>query len=295
MYKSLVRPHLDYCDLIIHEPPSINGVFDNENFTSPLNSLMSKLESVQYKAALAITGSWQGTSRSKLYSKLGFESLSDRRSFNRILQLFKIKDNITPAYLRLKLTPHTVHDLNANPNIFDEKRTRTQRYKNTFFPNAISTWNNVIPNIQGNLSKSSIKTHMLKSIRPPCKSFYDIHDPIGLHHLFQLRTELSPLRDHKYHHKFADTPTNICKCNRGIEDTYHFLFSCRFFAAHRVNLAVNVTSILRTHNLLNLANNVELYLYGSSDLPVDKNKKILLSTIKYIKQTTRFARQTALT
>ena len=32
---------------------------------------MAKIESVQYQVALAITGTWQGTSRIKLYKELG--------------------------------------------------------------------------------------------------------------------------------------------------------------------------------------------------------------------------------
>ena len=73
MYKSLVRPHLDYCDVIYHVPSiqtQLGGV---------LNVLMEELEKVQYQAAIAITGVWQGSNRSKLYEELGWESLSDRR------------------------------------------------------------------------------------------------------------------------------------------------------------------------------------------------------------------------
>ena len=40
---------------------------------------MGLLEQVQYKAALVVSGCWQGTSRVKIYSELGWESLSDRR------------------------------------------------------------------------------------------------------------------------------------------------------------------------------------------------------------------------
>ena len=81
MYKSLVRPHLDYCDVIFHSPPDNNGIFDGrKNNHGTLNALMAKIESVQYQAALAIMGTWQGTSRSKLYDELGYESLSNRRS-----------------------------------------------------------------------------------------------------------------------------------------------------------------------------------------------------------------------
>ena len=62
-----------------------------------LNSIMEKLEKVQYQAALAITGAWQGSSRSKIYDELGWESLSDRRNCRRVLQIHKIIINDTLA------------------------------------------------------------------------------------------------------------------------------------------------------------------------------------------------------
>ena len=48
---------------------------------------IEKIESVQYSAALAITGAWRGTSRQKLYAELGWESLSSSR-WSRRLTLF---------------------------------------------------------------------------------------------------------------------------------------------------------------------------------------------------------------
>ena len=106
---------------------------------------MAKIERVQYQAALAITGAWQGTSRLKLYKELGLESLSDRRSANRVVQICKIINNITPTYLREKLPPLRIQrGRDAAPNIFHEKQTKTDRYKKSFFPNAIYSWNNII-------------------------------------------------------------------------------------------------------------------------------------------------------
>ena len=61
---------------------------------------MGKAERIQYQVALAITGTWQGSSRSKLYEELGWESLSERRWCRRILQLHKIVINKTPSYLK---------------------------------------------------------------------------------------------------------------------------------------------------------------------------------------------------
>ena len=42
-------------------------------------TLCDKIESVQYNAALAITGAIRGTSRYQLYQELGLENLSDHR------------------------------------------------------------------------------------------------------------------------------------------------------------------------------------------------------------------------
>ena len=69
------------------------------------------------------------------------------------------------------------------------------------------------------------KKHINTVFRPKTNIIFGIHDPVGLHYLFQLRVSLSPLRSHKFRYNFTDTPSEICHCNHGIEDTTHFLFS----------------------------------------------------------------------
>lgn len=62
IYKSFIRPHLDYDDVVYDQPK-------NESFSG-------KLEEIQYNAALAITGVIKkSTSREKRYKELGLESL----------------------------------------------------------------------------------------------------------------------------------------------------------------------------------------------------------------------------
>ena len=102
MYKALLRSHLDYCDTIYHIPALNNQI----NLGVTLTSLMETVERTQYQAALAITGAWQGSNRSKLYEELGWESLPDRRWCRRILQIHKMKNNTTPSYLTDKLPPN---------------------------------------------------------------------------------------------------------------------------------------------------------------------------------------------
>ena len=147
----------------------------------------------------------------------------------------------------------------------------------------------MISNFQDIPTFTSLKAHLLSLIRPKIKSTFGIHDALGLRYLFQLRVDLSPLRSHKRRHNFSDTPSETCECNLGIEDIRHFLFECPFYAIQRATLAVKVIDILQRKNLNHLGNQPEVYLYGDSSLDLFDNRKILLSTIKYVKDTKRFS------
>ena len=86
IYKSFLTLHLDYGDVICEY--AFNESFQN------------KLESVQYNAALAITGAIRGSSREKLYQELGLESLKSRRWYRKFcLFFFKLKKIENLSYL----------------------------------------------------------------------------------------------------------------------------------------------------------------------------------------------------
>ena len=89
MYKLYVRSHLDYGDILFHQ-------YD-PNFSL---SLTIVLESVQYSAALAVTGAWRATNTDKIYEELGWESLYHRRYYRHITLFCKIVNECTPEYLR---------------------------------------------------------------------------------------------------------------------------------------------------------------------------------------------------
>ena len=121
IYKAVIRPHLDYGDII----------YDNSS-----NAIFSQMiESVQYNAALAIHGS----SRDKLYQELGFESLHDRRLFRKLCFYYKIQHNNCPLYL-IKLLPTmetNCYSLRSNrPRTVLKVRT-TGLFKSTFSPPAL--------------------------------------------------------------------------------------------------------------------------------------------------------------
>ena len=129
LYKLYVRPHLDYGDVIYQL--SCKEVSSN----SRGNILMQKLESVQYSAALAVTGTWKGTSREKLYQDLGWESLYLRRWSRRLFMIYKIINNLMPDYLRDPI-PQLIRSYYAfrNQPVVGQIRARNKKYKSSFFP-----------------------------------------------------------------------------------------------------------------------------------------------------------------
>ena len=74
IFKSFIRPRLDYGDLI----------YDRTYNTS----FHQNIESIQYNAGLAITGAVRVTSREKLYQECGFKSLQQRRWYRKRCCLF---------------------------------------------------------------------------------------------------------------------------------------------------------------------------------------------------------------
>ena len=99
IYKSFVRPHLDYGDIIYDQP-------QNESFCN-------KLESIQYNAALAINGAIRGASKTKLCKELGLEFLKSRRWFRRLCTFYKIITYNIRLYLA-DLLPKGTHSYNTH-------------------------------------------------------------------------------------------------------------------------------------------------------------------------------------
>ena len=152
LYKSFVRPHLDYGDIIYEE--SYNASFHE------------RLESIQYNASLAITGAIKGTSKEKLYNELGLESLQYRRWYRKLCHFYK--------YYILKQPKYLFDIIPINPSNYSTRNTdkippfnvRHNFYKNSFFPSAVIEWNKLDPEIRNVDSFNIFKKSILSFIRP---------------------------------------------------------------------------------------------------------------------------------
>ena len=281
-----VRPHLDYCDIIYHIPV-IKNDFDS---SLTLNYQMNALERTQYQAALAVSGTWKGTNRNKIYEELGWETLDQRRSFRRLVQFYKIMNDKTPDYLKIPIQSlqRVGH---RSTNVIDKIFCRTDKYLNSFFPDSVIAWNGIGPLLRGAISLSIFKKNILKSIRPVNKSLFNIHNPNGISRIFQLRVGLSPLKSHKKSHGFHNTPDDLCACLLNAETTQHFLLKCPNYNEHRHHLFQILNPIMLANDINQLQDRelVRLVLYGHEKFSFHENQILLKATMNFLVNTSRFS------
>ena len=130
-------------------------------------------------------------------------------------------------------------------DVIGQMRTRTEKFKSTFYLHCLSEWNVLETETRLAPSVAILKKKMLLKIRPPGKPVFGIQDPKGLSYLTQLRVDLGKLNFHKFKHNFKDTTNPMCPTNDGIEDTEHFLLLCHCFDLQRQSLLAGIYALLR--------------------------------------------------
>ena len=210
IYKSFVRPHLEYGDIIYDQPQNA--------------SFCNKLESTQYNAALAITVVIRGTSKTKLYKELGLGFLKSRRWFRRLCTFYKIRTYNIPLYLA-DLLPKGTHSYNThNSEDITTFQSRTDTFKFSFFPWSIVEWNKLDLKIR-NSSYLVFRNYLLKRISPLAAPVNNIHNPLGLKLLTRLRLGLSHLNEHRFSHNFESCLNPLCTCSLEVESTTLFSYT----------------------------------------------------------------------
>ena len=277
IYKSFVRPNLDYADIIYDKP-------FNESFKR-------KIEMVQYKAALVITGAIKGTSRDRLYQELGLESLADRRWSRRLFFFHKIIQGLLPSYLqtyRKPVSEGAYITRSTTQNKIKQIPARSKIFENSFFPYCIKEWNKLNDKIRNIKSFNKFKVTILNFIRPKGNSVFDLHDTNGIKLLTRLRLNFSHLNEHKFRHNFNDMVDPMCTCDLEPETTLHYLLRCSIYSAQRQELLHNVCVL--NPSLKNYSNEklLNILLYGSENFNCNMNKDILKATIKFLKISKRF-------
>ena len=124
--------------------------------------------------------------------------IQESRRWLRTLCLFyKIYKNKSPSYLfnlipdRVKFYSTRGSQINDISNI----KTRSNFFRNSFFPSIIIEWNKLDSDIHNSDSLNIVKLPLLKFVRSVANSVFDINNPDGL-------KLLTRLRYHKFRHNF---------------------------------------------------------------------------------------------
>ena len=124
IYKSFIRPHLDYGDIIY-----------NKAYNS---SFYQNLEKIWYNSVLPITGAIRGMSKEKFYQDLGLESLEKTRCYWKICYFYKIFDKSSSTYfLNIIIVSSTSYFTRYVENVSPFK-VRHDSLKNVFFPPTVT-------------------------------------------------------------------------------------------------------------------------------------------------------------
>ena len=131
IFKTLVQPHFDYCDIV---------------WGSCGETLSTKLQKLQNRAARVLTFSSYDTDANQLISDLGWNTLSTQRDKHKAILVFKSLNGLTPEYLgsrfisREDTNPYSLRD---SMNKLAIPLPRTNYYKNSFAYSGAVLWNSL--------------------------------------------------------------------------------------------------------------------------------------------------------
>ena len=129
IYRSIIEPYFNYCCL----------VWDGLSET-----LSNKLQRLQNRAARVITGLPYTVRSTEIRKQLGWSSLSEMRSQQKAIMMYKIVNDLAPSYMADMFTSQygsQVHSLRNSAFNFEIPNARTEPYRNSFAFTGAKIWN----------------------------------------------------------------------------------------------------------------------------------------------------------
>ena len=171
-------------------------------------------------------------------------------------------------------------------NSFNTVSCKSEYFKNSFVPNVINEWNELDPDIRS--SSTLFRNTLLKFIGPAQRKTFNINDSVGVKLLTRLRLGFSHLRDHNFRNGLRDILNPLCPCSIETKTTAHYFLRCHFYNVNRSALMSQLNEIDSSFSALNENKFIGLILYGRDKFDDKRNHNILMSTIKFIKDSQRF-------
>ena len=275
LYKITVRSVLDY-GLVI--------------FYNSLNQISKKrLDQLQYNAAKLVSGALHLTSRVKLETELGWESISKRAEFLGLTLFHKINRLETRPLIRSCMPDRNPRKLNDDTNIsYRQFPFKSMQFANSFFPYYTKKWNK-LPHAVKLKPTDEFKNYQKTEIKPKKYKFYSKGNKYNCTLLTRIRIGRSYLNAHSFQVGHSDTM--FCKCGYKEENSVHYITQCPLYTEARRTMVGRIEQFIpRFRNLTN-KKQYEILVHGyerDNDELKSINTKIMISTQIFINETKRF-------
>ena len=267
LHCTYIRPLLEYC----------SEVLDGCNMTDA-----NRLEQVQLNAARIVTGLPIFASKRALYYETGWKTLAERRKVRKLCLMNKIVNNDTPTYLN-DLLPNRVNETNnynlRNRNNFEIPFTRLCSFESSFFPSTLKLWNELDLETRTAPTFLQFKAH-IKSVTNQAKNHITFGDRKLNIILTRIRHRCSSLRGDLSSVNII--PNSNCDCGAPLESAEHYFFECPLYTEARDRLFQS----LNLGTDINI--NFQLLTIGCQHFDNETNRSILLSVLRFLKDSHRF-------
>ena len=264
IYTSFIRPLLEYANVV---------------WANCTQYESEELEKIHNEAARIVTGATKLVSIESLEADTGWESLAARREKHKLIQYYKMDNELTPEYLSSLLPPtvgSTVRYPLRNQSNLQRVPARSEQYFNSFLPSTTRSWNRLSEDQKNSQSLAVFKAKLNTNINRPPAHYYS-GSRLGQIHHARLRLKCSSLQQHLHLKKIIDNP--LCECG-AVEDTDHFFLRCNRYRNLREDLLNKISTFCPP--------TLDIILYGNADISVNENKQIALAAQDFILKTKRF-------
>ena len=276
MYKLTVRSVIDY-GLPVY-------------CTTLKQTELLRLENIQYRAAKLCTGTFHFTSRDKLNSELGWETLQKRCEILSLNIFHKIHRYETRPLIR-KCMP--------KPDIEQRFPTRSKggyipfkkshlKFNRSFFPHTTLLWNNLPKNVKCK-DLTDFKLYIKSELKPSRYKHFARGKKYSNSLLTKIRVGRSDLNQHRYTIGLVDSP--ICDCHYREESPSHYFLDCFLYAHERQILFGLFEHYIPKFPSFTKAKKLEILLRGfeieNNDF-IQLNTTLTLAVQNFILNTKRF-------
>ena len=148
---SFLRPILEYASV----------VWDNCTVAEK-----DSLEKIQHEAAHIVTGTTRSITLNNLYNEIGWLSLADRRTYQKLVYTFNIINGLAPDYL-CSIYPNAVSNRSQYPLrnalYIDTIARRIDIFAKSFIPSSVKLWNDLPPDVKPLQSLTLFKSKILQT------------------------------------------------------------------------------------------------------------------------------------